>query len=195
LNGSPKSPAANPVIAESPAPTSNPATKPAATTRGVQSWDDITPAQIDSITYDDLPVDGGTIVPVVGELNALTDVEMQRLESIVADVGRWPPARSVDFGQRVRAVLNVCSIYDLAADPLEGFVAFELFQKLQDRIPKDRLAQVLTWIILNPDEGKVATSLPDFDVTYQAKEDEVRARSALYAKKLLLRVLKKQPPA
>jgi hypothetical protein len=93
----------------------------------------------------------------------------------------------------VRAVLNVCSVYDLAADPLEGFVAFEQFQKLQQQIPKERLAQALAWVILNPNDGKVVTSLEGFDIDYQAKEDDVRARSVLYAKKLLLRVLKKRP--
>jgi ABC-2 type transport system permease protein len=193
LNHSTETIAFNSASIETPAPPNNLSTQPVAATLAPQSWIDVTIPQINSITFDDLPDDGGTVVPVVGELNTLTDAETKRLTSILNSVDQWPPARSVDFGRRVRAVLNVCSVYDLAADPLEGFVAFEQFQKLQQQIPKERLAQALAWVILNPNDGKVVTSLEGFDIDYQAKEDDVRARSVLYAKKLLLRVLKKRP--
>jgi ABC-2 type transporter len=154
-----------------------------------QPWQKMTRAQTDAITYDDLPDDGGTIAPVAASLDTLDDDSRTRVSALLDAVERWEPARTADIGQRVRTILSVCAVADVAADELEAYIPCAMFQQLQRQIPKDQLMQALTWVILKPDDGTVVTDLNDLGFNASGDATEVRERTSMYARKLLHRML------
>jgi ABC-2 type transport system permease protein len=185
------------------APSTNPlpaTTSAVATTTASQpatGWQAITKEQIEGITYDDLPDDTSTTTPFARDLNGLDDDGKKRMENLNDDLGDWPPAQVKDVVQRVRNLLSVCAIADVAEDQNESQIPFVVFDYLRGSIPKDQLIKALVYIILNDRDGAVLTNLKDFkDLAIDAEigEDDVRMRSVLYAKKMLFRLLGKMPP-
>jgi ABC-2 type transport system permease protein len=171
------------------APVTQPATAPAtASTFPYESWRDIPREQVDAITYDDLPPDWGTEVPVAADLLGVDDATFARLEDYLALLKDWPPANDPDPVQRIRAQLSVISVIDLAADPLEHAAAFATFEKIRTETPRDQLMQILTFIALTPEKGQVAISAEGVGVEAYAGEYLVRIRVQMYARKLLFRV-------
>lgn len=160
-------------------------------------WQLVTDAAIDSITYDDLEdfPDDGDIYPFASNLKDLDEDQRKRLDSIKAKIPAWPPANDPDIGQRVRYLLNACTIVDVSHDRLEHEFPLVIFDRLKQTIPPDELKQAVAWVILDPDEGKVVTQIPELDIDGEVDADTVRKRSATYGKKFLLHLLNKQAPA
>jgi len=59
---------------------------------------------------------------------------------------------------------------------------------------KEKLTKALAYIILKPDDGKLALKAPDLGFEDDAPEADVRERHVIYAKKLLGRLVGKLPP-
>ncbi len=169
------------------------ATNPTSQRIGVP-WEAMTRVQADAVSYDDLPGDRETELPVAANLDELSDEEMKRLEGLLTSFYNWDPAKTDDPAQRVRNLLSIASITDLAADPLEGAIAYSIFKRIQDEIPKEQLIQILTWIIHDPDAGKAITDIQELDILTKPSEADVRTRTMMYSKKLLYRVLHGKPP-
>lgn len=153
------------------------------------SWRDIPKEQIDAITYDDLPPDYSKEVPVAPDLDGLDDATFARLQDFLAALKNWPPAKDPDRVQRIRALLSIQGVIDLAADPMEYASALSIFQRIRAEIPRDELAQMLTFIAITPERGQVAISAADLGVEAYAGEYPVRDRVQMYSRKLLWRVL------
>lgn len=151
----------------------------------------ITAAQIEAITYDDLPGDNELYTRLAPPFE--TELPAGRLQEIEHILRSWPPAQTADSGQRARHLLSVASIADINADLLEGEIARVVFNQLQATIPTDELRPILAWIILAPNEAGVITSAPEFGFKRDVQEAAVRERSQYYAKKLLGRLLGKIP--
>ena len=64
--------------------------------------------QIDSIAYDDLPPDDGTVVPFAHDLNGIDDDSRKRMDALSDALLDWPPAQLPDLAQRVRNLLSLC---------------------------------------------------------------------------------------
>lgn len=154
----------------------------------------ITPEHIKSITYEDATDDRGYVGPVAPNLDRLTDEQREKLDAFVAKLDEWKPGNEGPLGQRVRYLMNVAAMADIGRSEFEGETAYVIFQRLQEQVTdKDALTKAAAWVVLKPNEGKVVTSAPALGMENVIPEADVRERSALYAKKLLGRVLGKLP--
>ena len=160
-----------------------------------EPWQGVTAAEIAAVRYDDLPPDDSLYVPVAGSLDGLGPEAKARLAAIEDTLTYWPPGREGRLDQRVRDLLSVCAVADLAEDENEGEIALAVFGQIRDAVPAPALEKVLTWIILHPAEGRVRTDAAEFGVQPASAEPAVRERGAMYAKKLLWRLLQKDPVA
>jgi ABC-2 type transporter len=177
----------------SPSPTSAPATAPAVAVKPAEFWDQVTDAQIKSITYDDVPDDNGTVIPLAADLSRLDDEGKKRMDTLQEALADWKPGQVADMGQRVRNLLGVCAVADVIQDPQEGEIPYIVFERLKGDIQKDQLIKAVTWVILKPAEGTVPVSIKELGVEGEVPEDTVRERVTLYGKKLLFRLLGKAP--
>jgi len=151
----------------------------------------ITDAQLDQITYDDLPDDNDLATRLAPPFKG--GAAVAGMGEFAAKLKAWPPVRVDDPGQSVRRLLSVAAIADISADLREAEIARVVFDELQARHGRARLPQILGWVILSPDEGAVVTQAPELGLRRHPAEDVVRERSALYAKKFLGRLLGKIP--
>lgn len=172
-----------------PALAAEPAAPPAA-----EPFEAITQKQIDAITYDDAAVDQGFVTPLAKDLSHLDDERKQRLDAFEDKLDQWKPGQEKAVGQRVRNWMAACTYADMGRGEFEAEVPFVIFERLRKEVPKDQLIKALAWVILEPKAGTTVTKAPELGVDEDLDEDQVRARSAIYAKKLLGRLLGKLPP-
>ena len=161
-------------------------------------WQLITDADIASIKYDDLKdtPDDGDILPFSPNAADLDDADQRkRLDAIASKLATWPQANDPDISQRVRYLMNFCSIADIAQDRLEHYIPSIVLAYLNKTVPSTDLQRALASVILSPGDGKNVTQVSDLDVDTDGPVDEqmLRDRTALYAKKFLLRALNKVP--
>lgn len=154
-----------------------------------ERYDAITDAQMDRITYEDLPGDNELATRLAPPFR--NSAEADRVRDIAHQLKTWPPGRLSDPGQSVRNLLSVAAIADIFANLHEAEIGRLVFDELQARYGRDELRQVLAWIILNPDAGTVVTLAPELGFKRGLQEGIVRERCALYAKKYLGRLLGK----
>ncbi len=168
----------------------------AETAGAMEKWRLVTDADLDAITYNDLPEDDGEIVPFVPNLDGLDDDARKRLDAIRGKLAQWEPGKDANIGQRVRNFLNVCAIADVSQDRVEADLPIVVLAQLKQDIPPEELKQALGWVILYPKEGSVVAEIPSLDIDGKFDEAVIRERCALYGKKFLMRLLNKQasPP-
>ncbi len=153
---------------------------------GSSGYASVTEAQIDSISYDNIPGDSEFVsrlarpFPKGGGLGDMAGFA-ERLNS-------WPPGRAGTPGQDTRNLLCIAGIADVSEDPHEGEIARLVFDDLRSRLGDERLSRVLAWIILYPGEGTAVTSAPELGLDRQFREPIVRERTVLYARKFLGRL-------
>ena len=152
-------------------------------------WQDITRAEIDGISFEDLPRDDGTIVPVARNLVGLPADSRRRVFGIRNRLETWPPARQGDVVQRARNLLAAAGGFDVLEDADEGAVAYVIFDTIRGQVPPNDLQKILTYIIETPDAGSVLTAAPGLGIQGEITEEAARERSVMYATKLLKRVL------
>ncbi len=188
------SPATLPLVTTIPA--TAPIVETPATIPAKAPWELVTREQIDSIKYDDLPPDQGTVVPLAGDLNGLDDDGRKRMESFNDALADWPPGQVSDIAQRVRNLLSVCAVADIAEDQNEPQIPLIVFNYMRGNIQKDQLIKALTWIVLNDREGTVLTNIKDIKelaIDAEVPEESLRERAVAYAQKFLFRLLGKMP--
>ena len=154
-------------------------------------YETVTSAQLDRITYDDLPGDNEFVSRFAPPFTA--DKVTPPLAEFIAHLKRWPPGRVEDAGQAARNLLSVAAIADISQDLSEAEIGRAVFDELRARQDPDRLRRILGWIILRPGDGTVVTQAPEFGLRRHPSEALVRERSVLYAKKYLGRLLRKIP--
>jgi ABC-type transport system involved in cytochrome c biogenesis permease component len=146
----------------------------------------VTEAEIDSITYDNLPGDSEFVSRLArpfAKVGGLGD-----MAAFAERLGAWPPGRTGDSGQDTRNLLCVAGIADVSEDPHEGEIARLVFDDLRARLGDERLSRVLAWIIRYPQEGSSVTSVPELGLGRQFREPIIRERTVLYARKFLGRL-------
>jgi ABC-2 type transport system permease protein len=151
----------------------------------------ITPAQINSVTYDDLPDDNSFVTPIVNSTDDLGPDIKQWMSDFRIKLAQWPPGQEPDLLQRTVNLLSITAVADLAEYPREGEVPVVVFDQLRAQIPAPGLERILTYIILHPMEKPLRTTAADLGIPGQPDEADVRVRTVLYAKKLLGRLLGK----
>jgi hypothetical protein len=160
-------------------------------------WQAVTPADIDrDLVFDRLPSDSGIVTPIAPD-DENPDPEVgDHVQFIREMLPSWAPAKVADPVQRARNILYVAAVPDVLQMPIERFAPSAVYDRLQEDIPKDQLIKVLYWIALHPNDGDDqavdqlwALRFPNGAVDMQ----QTRERAAIYAVKLLGRVMGKLP--
>lgn len=151
-----------------------------------RSYADITEAQMDGISYENLPGDDEFVSRLARpDGRSLTP---QGIEGFSIALRAWNPGHTTDPGQRVRSLLSIAALADVGRDVHEGEIARFVFDQLRAEFGDERLARILAWIILYPQEGAVVTLAPELGLEGQYKEVIIRQRIDLYARKYLGRL-------
>jgi hypothetical protein len=158
------------------------------------TWQAVTAADADQITYDDLESDDSTVTPIGHSLNDLPEDVKGQMDDLAGELADWKPGHVDDPVERVRNLLSVCAVPDILEDPNESNVPLVVFEQIKGSMPKEQLIKVLTWIALKPDEGTYLTALPELGFPGPLQKDIVRERAEAYGRKLLARVLGKYHP-
>lgn len=153
------------------------------------AYEAITEAQIDGITYNDLPGDNEFVTPLAPPSNNPDDGAP--VGEFATKLRAWAPAHLDDAGQSIRNLVCVAAIADVSQDVREGKIARAVFNELQARFDRDQLRHALAWIILCPDDGTVINNVPELGLRRHPPQVTIRSRSVLYAGKFLGRVLGK----
>jgi hypothetical protein len=206
----PVAPQSNPATA--PAPTRTPTPAPAQPSPGNEppggaqpsepplpkTWQEVTPEIIDrDLRFDRLPPDGAVVTPIA-PANEEPDTDVaNHLEFIGTTLLLWQPAQVADPVQRVRNVLYVAAVPDVfQMEPLERYIPWVVFDHLEQNIPPADLPKILYWIAVHPNQGddKAVDELRVFRLgSGPADMEQTRERVALYAVKLLGRLIGKIP--
>jgi len=183
-------PSSNPPPAEKPAAAPPPQIiKP--------NWQAVTLEDIDrDLIFDRLPADEGIVTPIAPDEEEPDTEVGEHLQYIREMLPSWQPGKVADPVQRVRNILYVAAVPDVLQMPIERFAPLAVFDQIREDIPKDQLFKILYWIALHPSDGEDkavdqlwALKFPNGPVDIE----QTRERAALYAVKLLGRVLGKLP--
>jgi hypothetical protein len=155
----------------------------------------ITDEEIAKITFEDSANDNGWVAPVAKDLTELeSNPKKQKSFNEWWDkVEEWPNAKSEDTVTKVCGLIDVAALVDLDRGQFEAETAYSVFAKLTKEVPKADLVKATAWMVLKPEECPAITTAPDIGIPGPVKEEKVRARAALYAKKLLGRLEGKLP--
>ena len=197
-------PAKAPSPAEAPDSPSAPPEPPAAASAKPASpsspsdWQKTTIEDIDKeIDFSRLPPDSGVVTPIAREDEEPEPEVAQQLQTLHTRLPDWPPGKAQDPVQRARNLLYVAAVPDVLQTPIERFTPLEIYDYLQQAIPKPQLIQALFWIALHPMDGddSAIEQLPALGMNYPPTDvDETRNRAAFYAVKLLGRLTGKVMP-
>ena len=171
------------------APSTAPATEPGPPNPA--TWQAVTPADADQITYDDLEPDESTVTPIAPSLDNLPEEAKGEMDDLAGKLADWKPGQESDPVTRVRNLLSVAAVPDILQDPNESYIPLLVFDQIKGSVPKEQLVKVLTWIALHPDEGTYLTALPELGFPGPIQQDAVRERAGAYGRKLLARLLGK----
>ena len=199
----PKQPAPSPAPSTEPPAVSPSPAKPApeqgpVTTQPIAStWQAVTIADIDrDLVFDRLPSDQGIVTPIAPDTEDMDHDTADHLQFIRDMLPSWQPGKVEDPVQRVRNILYVAAVPDVLQMPIERFAPHAVYERLEADIPKDQLTKILYWIALHPNDGSDtavdqlwALRYPNGAVDLQ----QTRERTALYAVKLLGRILGRIP--
>jgi len=131
------------------------------------------------------------VAPVAGSLDDLPAASKTRVAGIRDLLDNWQPAQEGAVVQRVRNLLSAAAVFDVLEDPDEAAVGYVILDSIRRQVPDRDLKKVLTYIIENPSADSVLTRVPALGIRGEITEAAARERSALYARKLLKRILVK----
>jgi len=149
-------------------------------------FDAITDAEIESVSYANLPGDNEFVSRLAPPF-ALDELP-EGMSKFERTLNHWAPGHASEPGQCVRSLLCVAGIADVGQDLHEGEIARLVFEELRARFDDHSLSKLLTWIILYPNDGVAITTAPELGMDRQFKEVIIRERTVLYATKLLGRI-------
>lgn len=194
--GRPSAAAGSPAPAPPPVASSTPGGRPLIPTAS-RTWRDVTLEEIDrEIAFDRLPPDDGVVTPIAPADEEPDTETAEHLEFLQARLPDWPPGRVEDPVQRVRNYLFVAAVPDVFQMPLERYVPHVVFARLEEDVRREDLARILYWIAIHPMDGddSAVDELRALRLGGGPSDiEEARQRVALYAVKLLGRIMGKIP--
>ncbi len=153
---------------------------------GAQDFEAVSESEMAAISYDGLPGDAEFVSRLAPPFRDAGQAE--GVGDFAAKLAAWAPGQVAEAGRRVRNLLSVAAIADLREDPHEGEIARLVYIRLRADFGDARLAQLLAGIILGRQTGPVITSAPELGLKREYKEEFVRQRIDLYARKFLGRL-------
>ncbi len=200
--GAEPTPKANPAPAQAVATVATPPpppvqTAPVVTAPQPKTWRDLTPAELAAINIV-LPPDDGVVAPMPAPGETPDADTLAWLDYIRPKLPDWESGKVEDPVQRVRNYLYAAAVPDVVQmDPFERFFGPLILDHLIATTPRDDLAKILGWIVLNPVHGSLmaADNVMALGIEVRTSEFEaIRERARYYAMKFLLRV-QALPPA
>ncbi|MGH9160951.1 MAG: hypothetical protein ACRD2X_13325 [Vicinamibacteraceae bacterium] len=159
------------------------------------SWREVTTTHIErDFALDRLPPDEGLVAPIADPSLAPESDIADQLEIVRAALLSWTPGHVQDPVQRVRNLLLVAAVPDVfQVDPLERYVPWAVFERLQKDVPRSELVKLLYWVAKHPSEGddRAVDQLRFLGLAGPADLATTRERVTIYALKLLGRLMKK----
>jgi hypothetical protein len=161
------------------------------------SWQEVTPDDIErDLIFDRLPADGGIVTPIAPADEEPDPEVADHVDYIRQMLPSWQPGKAADPVQRVRNLLYVAAVPDVQQAQIERFAPHVVYERLQEDIPKDQLIKILYWIALHPTDGDDSAVDQVWALRFTSGAidmQQVRDRAAIYAVKLLGRLLGKIP--
>jgi ABC-type polysaccharide/polyol phosphate export permease len=174
------------------APVAPPSAPAAPAEPALPDWRKTTAQDIDrEIDFTRLPPDSGIVTPIAPVEEQPEPEVAQELDQVHARLPAWPPGKDPDIVQRVRNLLYVAAVPDVLQTPIERFAPLEIYDRLEQDIPREQLIQALFWVALHPMDGDDSAigQLPILGLNYGGVNvEETRNRAAFYAVKLLGRL-------
>ncbi len=165
--------------------------RPVATARPPAPWEAITPQDVTALNYR-VPSDDGVVAPIALPDEEPDESTARQIESLRGNLPNWAPGGIDDDVQRVRNLLCVAALPDVAQHPTERFVPVIVLQQLLDTYPKAKLIKLLTWVAAHPAEGTVIEDITILGIPATAGDpDLVRERVTIYAIKFVARLTKR----
>ncbi len=155
-------------------------------------------ADIDAaIAFDRLPRDGGIVTPIAPGIDPSDAALADELAAIRDGLSKWAPARSANLEQRVRNLLYLPAVVDVFQLPTEPYVPLLVFDRIRQEIDQQELVQILYRIAIDWNGGgdEALGDLSVFGLDDRAIDvEKVRNRAAIYAVKLLGRIIGRLSP-
>ena len=151
------------------------------------------PVSAHELDFEALAEDDGWVAPVARDLTHLDAERAAAFQAWFARIRAWAPSATPDPQARVRALLVAAALTDIGRSPWEAETARAVFDTLQAEFPPADLAPLVATVAVGPVvEGP--TTIPALDLTTSMTPVQVHARSAVYAGKLLGRLLHRITP-
>ena len=155
-------------------------------------------ADIDAaIAFDRLPPDAGIVTPIAPGIDPSDAALAEELAAIRDGLSQWAPARAANLEQRVRNLLYLPAVVDVFQLPTEPYVPLLVFDRIRQEMGQQELVQILYLIASDWDGGEDAAlgDLSVFGLDDRAIDvEKVRNRAAIYAVKLLGRIIGRLSP-
>ncbi len=151
-------------------------------------WEQLTPDDTAALDFH-VPRDDGVVAPIARDGDEPDDYLVAQLDDARRRLPAWPPGLVRDPVQRVRNLLCVAAVADVAQQPAENYLPRIVLVRLLDNYPKATLVKILTWIAQHPGEGTMIDDISDIGVPARAEDPGmVRDRVYLYAIKFVARL-------
>jgi len=148
-----------------------------------------------AIDLSDARDDHGWVAPVSAGLAHLAadPTRAAQLNEVVAKLASWAPAHDTHPATRVGALLNAVALVDLGRGACEGEFAWTILDRLQHDPERAAILQATAELASGRDSYAPVNCLVPLDITTTETTERVHARMALYARKLLGRLLGSLP--
>lgn len=156
---------------------------------------ELSPQELAAIDLSDAHDDQGWVAPVSAGLTHLaSDPGRQaQFNALLAKLALWSPSHDVDPSTRVCALLNAAALVDLGRGAYEGEFAWTVFDRLQRDPERAAILQATGKLAVGHDDYAPVNCLVPLELTTTETTERVHARMALYARKLLGRLLGSLP--
>ena len=151
-------------------------------------WAKITDKDVAALDYN-VPPDQGIVSPIAPPDEEPEEFLKELVDGVRDKLASWPPGADGDDLRCIRNLLYVAAVPDAIQMPVERYLPRVVYQHLLDTYPKDKLAKILTYIAMHPEEGMVIDDISDLGVEGAAGDPTlVRERAYLYAIKFVARL-------
>lgn len=150
-------------------------------------WERIGDAEINSLDFD-VPSDSGVVTPIAAADDMPDEDSDRLLARLEQQLPNWAPGNVSDPVQRVLNLMCVAGVPDLVQNPVERFVPIIVLRQLESIYSREKLARILTWIVLHPGEGTIVEDVSELGLEGVGSDSLVRERVHYYAIKFVARL-------
>ena len=165
-------------------------TPPKSPSKPPERWQDVVELDFYRVDYWSVPPDDGNEAPFAWETPQDSYLRGE-YATIQEALPKWAPGKVEDPEQRIRNLLMILAVADVARVPIEAHAPLAVLEYCQKIMPMDQLLKVLCWVALHPGDGDLSASDRVGEVIYiGAPQDpaEIKMRVGWYATKFIVRL-------